>query len=109
MRMGYSGEWLAAGGSGYVYMWRRATAGTWTWEVEQGPFGPQPLGSVKVTDANVASSSGASSTTEQRGASLAAPIALTAVTVAVAMWSVRSAMRARRGRPTVGPIGHAGT
>ena len=33
MRMGYSGEWLAAGGSGYVYMWRRSTAGAWTFSV----------------------------------------------------------------------------
>ena len=78
----------------YIADVRFPNPGKWTWEVEQGLFGPQKLGSITIRDA---ASSGAhpSGSTRPRG-SLSIRLLSVAATVATAVATVAMGLRSRR-------------
>ncbi len=80
----------------YVSDVRFPTSGAWNWQVEQGWFGTQELGSINV-------STGGASTSAAIGASPTTPvairIALSVTTAAAGAWTLWLFMRTRRAHP----------
>ncbi len=80
----------------YVSDVRFPTSGAWNWQVEQGWFGTQELGSINVGTGGLSTSAaiGGSPTTP-----VAVRIALSLSTAAAGAWTLWLFMRTRRARP----------
>jgi hypothetical protein len=75
------------------------SAGTWTWEVMQGWFEPQPLGTIDVVSASAAGASGTTSTTATSGTDAWRIAALVLAAVLLVAFVVELVVGGRRSRP----------
>ena len=89
----------------YVAAVRFPVAGVWTWEVNQGWFGPQTLGSITVAEAPPLSSPADSVTPRRNRWSLPVRLALTGATLITGVSTISLRLRARRNLP----LSHAPT